>query len=140
MKKGIDISYWQGNIDFSKVAKNVDFVILREGYRKTVDPKFMEYVNGMQENGIRLRRFIIFAIGNICGRSKRRSCSVYGKISRKQVLEKMLSFSLILNMNTVEKSCCPGSKARKIRVYPVHKGILHLCRVSGIYSGNLLES
>ena len=33
MKKGIDISYWQGNIDFSKVAKNVDFVILREGYR-----------------------------------------------------------------------------------------------------------
>lgn len=32
MKKGIDISYWQGNIDFSKVAKNVDFVILREGY------------------------------------------------------------------------------------------------------------
>lgn len=21
MKKGIDISYWQGNIDFSKVAK-----------------------------------------------------------------------------------------------------------------------
>ena len=52
MKKGIDISYWQGNIDFSKVAKNVDFVILREGYRKTVDPKFMEYVNGCKKNGI----------------------------------------------------------------------------------------
>lgn len=52
MKKGIDISYWQGDVDFSKVAKNVDFVILREGYRKTVDPKFMEYANGCKRYGI----------------------------------------------------------------------------------------
>ena len=52
MKKGIDISKWQGNIDFSKVKSEVDFVILREGYRKTVDPKFFEYVKGCRENGI----------------------------------------------------------------------------------------
>ena len=31
MKKGIDISYWQGKVDFSKVSKSVEFVILREG-------------------------------------------------------------------------------------------------------------
>ena len=55
MKKGIDISYWQGNVDFSKVAKNVDFVILREGYRKTMDQKFLEYVDGCKKNGIPIK-------------------------------------------------------------------------------------
>lgn len=52
MKKGIDISYWQGNIDFSNVKKNVDFAILREGYRKTIDEKFLEYIDGCRKNGI----------------------------------------------------------------------------------------
>ena len=52
MKKGIDISYWQGNIDFSKVSKNVEFVILREGYRKSIDKKFLEYAEECKRNGI----------------------------------------------------------------------------------------
>ena len=35
-QKGIDISYWQGDIDFKKIKMNEDvkFVILREGYRQ----------------------------------------------------------------------------------------------------------
>lgn len=33
MKKGIDVSVWQGNIDFTKVkASGIDFVIIRAGY------------------------------------------------------------------------------------------------------------
>lgn len=52
MKTGIDISKWQGNIDFPKVKNEVDFVILREGYRKQIDPMFLEYVKGCKENGI----------------------------------------------------------------------------------------
>lgn len=45
--KGIDISSWQGSVDFAKVkADGVQFAILREGYRKTIDPKFKEYVAG----------------------------------------------------------------------------------------------
>ena len=57
MMKGIDISKWQGSIDFSKVTRNVEFVILREGYRKAVDERFLEYVAGCkgyaqhEENG-----------------------------------------------------------------------------------------
>jgi GH25 family lysozyme M1 (1,4-beta-N-acetylmuramidase) len=40
--KGIDVSYHQGNIDFKKVAKDgIQFVVLREGYRTTIDPKFI---------------------------------------------------------------------------------------------------
>lgn len=51
-KKGIDISVWQGNVDFTKVAKNVDFVILREGYRMATDNRFFEYVRGCKTNNI----------------------------------------------------------------------------------------
>ena len=51
--KGMDISYWQGNIDFKKVATDgIKFAVLREGYRKTLDSRFIEYVKGCQQNGI----------------------------------------------------------------------------------------
>lgn len=53
MKKGIDISYWQDNVDLQK-AKNdcVQFVILREGYRKTIDKRFLENVQKAKEAGL----------------------------------------------------------------------------------------
>lgn len=52
--KGIDISYWQGDIDFKKVkmSDDIKFAILREGYRQTVDKKFMDYVFGCRTWGI----------------------------------------------------------------------------------------
>ena len=72
MEKGIDISYWQGDVDFSKVAKNVDFVILREGYRKTIDEKFLAYVKGCKENEIQLEEYIIFVMQHrLRGQEKR---------------------------------------------------------------------
>lgn len=43
--KGIDISEHQGNIDFSKVANEVDFVILRTGYGTIEDKQFANYVS-----------------------------------------------------------------------------------------------
>lgn len=53
MKKGVDISKWQATVDFHKVAADgIDFVILREGYRKTVDPRFYEYVAGARSAGL----------------------------------------------------------------------------------------
>lgn len=52
-KKGIDISYHQGNIHFNSVKKSgIEFVILREGYRDSVDKKFFEYVKKAKEVGI----------------------------------------------------------------------------------------
>ena len=40
--KGMDISYWQGNVDFARVAAGgIKFAILREGYAQTVDAKFV---------------------------------------------------------------------------------------------------
>lgn len=53
MKKGIDISYHQGDIDFSKVkSSGIEFVILRSSYRQATDKKFAEYVKGCDENDI----------------------------------------------------------------------------------------
>ena len=51
IKKIIDISSWQGDIDFEKVKDEVDGVILRLGYGTTLldepvlDSKFYEYIN-----------------------------------------------------------------------------------------------
>ena len=51
--KGIDISAWQGTIDFKQVKNaGVDFIIIREGYSTTVDNKFFEYVSGAKAAGI----------------------------------------------------------------------------------------
>ena len=53
MMKGMDISKWQGAVDFAKVAASgIQFAILREGYRQAVDGKFFEYVNGCRANNI----------------------------------------------------------------------------------------
>lgn len=46
MKKGIDISYWQENVNFAEVKRDrIDFVILRSSYRTTTDQRFFEYAN-----------------------------------------------------------------------------------------------
>ena len=51
--KGIDVSQWQGNIDWSKVkSSGIEFTILREGYRKTVDDKFLQNAKGAKTAGV----------------------------------------------------------------------------------------
>lgn len=51
--KGIDLSKWQGKVDFNKVKSDgIKFVVLREGYRRTIDSRFIEYVNGAKKAGI----------------------------------------------------------------------------------------
>lgn len=51
--KGIDVSVWQGNIDWKKVkADGIDFTVLREGYRQTIDQTFLRNVKGAQEQGL----------------------------------------------------------------------------------------
>ncbi|MEY8460689.1 InlB B-repeat-containing protein [Eggerthellaceae bacterium 24-137] len=62
---GIDVSYWQGVIDWKKVkAAGVDFAILRCGYigkstgKAMTDKKFLEYVKGCRDNGIKIGIYI----------------------------------------------------------------------------------
>lgn len=55
-KKGIDVSQWQGNIDFSKAkADGIDFVIIRAGYGKVAsqkDPFFDSNYNAAKRAGL----------------------------------------------------------------------------------------
>ena len=55
--KGIDVSSWQGKINWSKVkADGIDFVIIRLGYgsdyKSQDDAKLAENIKGCEENGI----------------------------------------------------------------------------------------
>ncbi|MBR3362784.1 MAG: hypothetical protein IKG40_02535 [Bacilli bacterium] len=52
---GIDISYYQGNVDFEKLKDKIDFVFLRVGYGKdrnnkyVLDNKFKEYITNFNK-------------------------------------------------------------------------------------------
>lgn len=53
--KGIDVSYAQGNIDWSKVSKEVDFAIIREGYGQVYnDSMFFKNVEGAKKAGVKI--------------------------------------------------------------------------------------
>ena len=49
---GIDVSEWQASIDWAAVKSQIDFVILREGYRKAADKYFFQNVEGCKNNQI----------------------------------------------------------------------------------------
>ena len=51
---GIDISTWQGAINWSSLSgdPDVDFAILRIGYSTTLDNRFLEYAKGCETYGI----------------------------------------------------------------------------------------
>lgn len=55
MLKGVDISKWNGSINFSKLKGQVDFVIIRAGYGKLTsqkDERFEEYYAACERYGI----------------------------------------------------------------------------------------
>lgn len=52
-ERGIDISTWQGDVDFNKVkASGIQFVILRSSYRQMTDGRFHGYVKAAKSAGI----------------------------------------------------------------------------------------
>lgn len=56
---GIDVSKWQGNIDWTQASSAVSFAIIRCGFRGSsgniaVDPKFAQNIQGAKTNGVRV--------------------------------------------------------------------------------------
>lgn len=67
--KGIDVSHWQGSIDFNKVkAFGIDFVILKAG-QKVKDPMFEEYYEKAKEARLNVGCYF-FAPSDFYGYSK----------------------------------------------------------------------
>ena len=55
MTKLLDISFWQGSFDFTKLKQaGYNHIILRAGYGTTKDSKFDEYAKGCQKAGINI--------------------------------------------------------------------------------------
>ena len=53
--KLIDISYWQGNLDFKKLkSAGINYIILRAGYGTTKDSRFDQYAKACQSVGIKI--------------------------------------------------------------------------------------
>lgn len=51
--KGIDVSEWQKAINWNKVKKDgIQFCILRQGYKNTIDSYFLEYASKAKQAGI----------------------------------------------------------------------------------------
>ena len=75
MKKGIDLSVYQGNINFDEVAKNIDFAILRVGYGVSYlpdsqkDKRFEEYYSGL--NGKKPLGAYYYAYANEIGEGRK---------------------------------------------------------------------
>ena len=62
---GIDISKWQGNIDFNKVKEaGIEFVIMRIGVQigpndeYGMDSKYQEYIKGAKEAGLKISVYV----------------------------------------------------------------------------------
>lgn len=59
-KEGIDVSKWQGNIDWATASSYINFAIIRCGYRGessrglAIDPMFAKNVQGAKANGVRI--------------------------------------------------------------------------------------
>lgn len=51
--RGLDVSYWQGDIDFNALVRDgYKWIIIREGYGTTADKKFFDYVKGAKAAGL----------------------------------------------------------------------------------------
>lgn len=57
--RGIDISHWQGEIDWKQVARNdIEFVMLGTRYQGEVDPQFHTNAQGAVNAGLKLGAYI----------------------------------------------------------------------------------
>ena len=57
--EGIDVSYYQGDIDWEQVRNEKQFAIIRMGYGKSKeDEKYEEYYNGAKAAGVQLGAYL----------------------------------------------------------------------------------
>ena len=57
--RGVDVSHWQGDIDWQKAAADdVDFVMLGTRYKGDTDPKFRENADNAVKAGVKLGAYI----------------------------------------------------------------------------------
>jgi GH25 family lysozyme M1 (1,4-beta-N-acetylmuramidase) len=107
MEKCIDLSYWQGNVDFSQVKKSVDCVILREGYGTIIDKKFLEYVKGATAAGLKIHGVYHFIYSLSSADAKKEAQAAIANL-QKAGLPKTTRIWCDLEYDTVKKAKTKG--------------------------------
>ena len=101
--KGIDISYYQGNIDFVKVKNQIKFAIIRVGLGDNIasqdDVKYKEYIDGCVKNGIPYAFYLISYAKRLTG-----SESVDSEIAHMDRIAKQYKpFAIFYDLEIYEK-------------------------------------
>lgn len=81
MKFGIDLSHWNGEVDFSQIDK--DFVILKCNQMSKVDSKFNEYYNKAKREDLEIGAYIyVSAMTEYEAKEEARTClnAIQGKV------------------------------------------------------------
>lgn len=113
MLKGPDLSKWQGIVDFEKLKKDVDFVILRSTYGlRSMDSKFLEYAAECKRVGIP-----ILGVYHFC----------YAKSNKEAEQEAENCIS------AVEKACL---NKKTIIFYDLEYDSVDTARRAGVFIGN----
>lgn len=107
MTKGIDISQWQETVDFKKVKGNIDFAILREGYRKVIDPRFLEYVKGCRENAIAIPAVYHFTYATNSAEAREEAKACIANVEKAGLPKSTIIF-YDFEYDTVEKAKAKG--------------------------------
>ena len=118
--KGIDVSKWNGRIDWKKVKKaGIDFCIIRTGYSKTVDYKFKYNIEEAIENGLQIGVYhFSYATTNAKAREEAEFCLKLIKPYRKYIT---LGVWFDYEYDSV-------SYSRRYGVYPTKKSVTSLAK------------
>lgn len=112
-KKGIDISVWQGNIDAGQVKNSgIEFVILREGYRQTVDSRFFENVKKCNEVGLPVMGVYHFSYALNAEQAKQEAQSCVANLQKAGLGKDTIVF-FDFEYDTVTKAAASGVKLGK---------------------------
>lgn len=66
--RGIDISHWQGAVDWKlAAADDISFAMLGTRYKGGIDPYFREFAEGAQANGIKIGAYIYSYAMDVAG-------------------------------------------------------------------------
>lgn len=118
--KGIDVSKWNGRIDWKKVKKaGIDFCIIRTGYSKTVDHKFKYNIEEAIDNGLQIGVYhFSYATTNAKAREEAEFCLELIKPYRKYIT---LGVWFDYEYDSV-------SYSRRYGVYPTKKSVTSLAK------------
>lgn len=76
MKRGIDLSEWNSGLDYTTISKQIDFVVLREGYRQAQDKLFQTHVNAFNAARVPIIGVyhFIYAVSKSAAKKEAESC------------------------------------------------------------------